>query len=587
MSTSMNFRHIWPSVWRSAGLKPALCVGIMAIFFYAWCHPAQAADWSIESFRSDISIHTDASITVTERIQANFTVEKHGIFRNIPFQYQTDHGDTVRVPITVEKVTRNGNTENYATSRNGNELEIKIGDADVTVTGSQQYEITYTAQAAVNFFDDHDELYWNVTGDHWDVLLGQVTATARLDTQVPKDQLQVKCFTGPRGSTSQNCTAGPDDSAGVFAAQNEFLTIVFGWPKGIVTKPDNYDQLRAAGTVSSGLERVTQNPIMVWLFNGLLPLGVIGWLIRRWMTHGRDPKGKGTVVAQYEPPDGLTPGEMGTLIDEHANHRDVVATIVDLAVRGFLTITEIEQKKLLGKSKDYRLDRKSGGKQTELKPHEKDLRDSLFGSGDSVTLSSLKGSFSDDVKKIQTDLYTQVRDQGYFSANPSSVRIGYVVVGAIIAFFGFFAFGAGIFGICIAGVAIAIAGPFMPQRTTKGADALWHAKGFKLFLEKAEKYRLQWQEKQHIFEQYLPYAMAFGVAQQWSQTFEGIEQAPPSWYAGAPGSQFNSLLLWSSLNNFSTATVRSFAPPAASGSSGFGGGGFSGGGFGGGGGGSW
>lgn len=552
-----------------------------------WARPVSAqSDWGISSFRSEIVVHADASITVTETIQAEFAVDKHGIFRNIPFRYQTDEGDAVSVPIDVKYVTRNGETEPYTTSTYGDEIEIKIGDADVTITGPQTYGISYTAKAAVNFFDQHDELYWNVTGENWEVPLGEIEASVRLDRQVPADQIQARCFTGSLGSTNENCFTEITDSSAIYTADNEFLTIVFGWPQGVILKPANYDDVRS-GAGKTAIEKVLENPIVFWGINGVFPLLVIGWVIRRWMTHGRDPKGKGTVVAQYDPPPGLTPGEMGTMFDEHANHRDVVATIVDLAVRGYLSITEIKTKKLIGTSQDFQLERQAQGDVTKLKPHEKKLMEGLFEGGDTVKLSELKGTFHDDVKAIQSDLYSQVRDQGFFVSNPSHVRIAYIVVGLVIAFFGFFGLALGLFGPIVAGIAVAMAGPFMPKRTDKGADALWHAKGFKLFLEKAEKYRLQWQEKEHIFEQYLPYAMAFGVAEKWSKTFEGIQQAAPGWYHGAYGPNFNTLVLWSALNNFSTNTVRSFAPPAASGGSGFGGGGFSGGGFGGGGGGSW
>ena len=536
-------------------------------------------------FRSDISVHDDASITVTETIQADFSVAKHGIFRNIPWRYTTDDGGTMQVPVQVTRVARNGESEPYTTSYSGDNLEIKIGDADTTITGEQTYTIEYSAQAAVNFFSDHDELYWNATGHDWEVPLGAVEVSVRLDTLVAKDQLQVRCLTGVVGSTASDCVATTDDSAVSATTVGQPLTVVFGWPPGFVTKPENYDQIRStAGTTL--IERIFKTPIVFWGLNGAFPLLALMGMMWHWRQRGRDVPGKGTVIAQYEPPSGLTPGEMGTLYDEQANHRDVIATMVDLAVRGHLTITQLTTKKFLGTSTDYQLDQLHPTKTTPLKDHEKQILEGLFSGGERVTLSKLKGTFADDVKKIQGSLYDQVRDQGYFTANPNTIRTLYIVAGLIVAGAGFFLVPFLIFGPIVVGLVIAGIGPFMPKRTAKGAEALWHAKGFKLFLEKAEKYRIKWQEKENIFETYLPYAMAFGVADKWTKAFEGLQRESPGWFHGN-GNTFNTIMFWSALNSFSTASAKSFAPPAASGGSGLGGGGFSGGGFGGGGGGSW
>jgi uncharacterized membrane protein len=515
------------------------------------------------------------------------------------------------VPIEVEKVERNNESEPYTTSFVGDKLEVKIGDPDVTLIGAQTYTIVYTASAAVNFFDDHTELYWNVTGSDWEVPLGAVEVSARLATQVAVDQLQVRCFTGIVGATTEDCTTTTSDSAAGAQANGQPLTIVFGWPNGVVTKPANYDEIRStAGTTRIG--RFFKQPIVFWGLNIVWPFLVGLWLIQHWRKRGRDVPGKGTVIAQYEPPAGLTPGEMGTLYDEHANHRDVIATIVDLAVRGYLEITEIETKKLLRTSKDYELTcTKDFQKNSTLREHERIVLAGLFLSEKVVSLkgmvakldagewsktepllqkkvklSDLKGSFANDLKDIRDKLYAQVRDQGYFTANPNTVRIVYIVAGLAMAGLGFLLVEFFIVGPITAGLLVAAVGPFMPKRTAKGAEALWHAKGFKLFLEKAEKYRIKWQEKENIFETYLPYAMAFGVADKWTKAFEGLQKEAPNWYHGN-SSTFNTVMFWSAMNSFSTASAKSFAPPAASGGSGLGGGGFSGGGFGGGGGGSW
>lgn len=533
--------------------------------------------FAIESFRAAIVVNQDASIHITETISTKIQA-RHGIFRNIPDRYRLDNGDEASIPITIQSVRRNEQPEPYQISHQGDQLVVKIGDPDKYVNGAQTYQLVYTAEAAVNFFEDHDELYWNVTGTDWETRLATVQATVTLPAAVPAQDLQLACYTGPLGSRATECTATADQET-VFSAK-DFLTIVVGWPKGVVTKPDNYDQLRQPSGRSPSSAWYN---IILWA-NIFVPVAVAFSLWQYWRRHGRDPKDSRTIIAQYDPPPGLTPGEMGVLFDEQANQRDIVATIIGLAVRGYLEITEVEKTKMLGlgKSKDYRLTRKTQDYR-DLRGHERDLMTGLF-TTDVVHLSTLKGEFADDVKLIQHDLYQQVADDGYFHRHPDKARKKFLAIGGVCLAIGVFLF-VFLFGLVAIGGLLMIFARFMPKRTTKGVEALWQARGFKLFLEKAEKYRLQWQEREHIFEKFLPYAMAFGVADKWSKAFAGLNQPPPAWYHG-PGT-FNSLALWSALSTFSTVSARSFSPPAASGGSGFGGGGFSGGGGGGGGGGSW
>lgn len=553
--------------------------------------PRPASAWEILSFASSIAISRDASIAVTETIGVDFGAEeKHGIFRTIPFRYETET-DSVSVPIDIESVMMDGQSIAFDESSSGDTVVAKIGDPERTISGRHQYVIQYSAAAAVNFFDDHDELYWNVTGHDWEVPLRNVSADIHFsETPPPGVVTQLRCLTGPIGSTAADCQSDIT-AAGATVSASDAVTVVVGWPVGIVTKPDNYEDLRAAGGLVSGFSSLSAfQRALILSVNGLgaivIIIGFIGW----WLRQGRDPKSRSTVVVQYDPPGELRPGEVGTLFDERAETRDVIATIIDLAVRGYLRIEEIEKDRMLGlrTKRDYRFMKQRDYRQdSSLKAFEQSLLISLFADGDQVELGKLKGSFHQDVQHVREALYTQLVRDGFFSSNPDSIRKAFWIGGAIVTFLGFFLIPLYIFIVPIAGVAALVMGKFMPQRTIKGVDAAWHARGFRQYLETAEKYRLQWQEKEKIFETMLPYAMAFGVAKQWTTAFQGLSQESPSWYVGSPGSTFNSLVLWSALSDFSSVAAKSFSPPAASGSSGFGGGGFSGGGFGGGGGGSW
>lgn len=563
-------------------IKRAVMVGGVLMF---WAHSVQA-QVTFQTFGAEIAVNHDASITVTEDISVRFDEPRHGIFRVIPYHYSLPNGNTASIPITITNVVQDGADVQYTTLTDRQNLTVKIGDPNETITGIHTYRLVYTAEAAVNFFSDHDELYWNVTGNDWPTMFQRVSAVVHLPSTYDASLVKTTCYTGPVESKNQNCQVSNDTTSATFSSQ-DFLTIVVGWPTGVVVKPANYDQLRAQAAQPTGLFRSAVGQLVV---NVLLPILAGLVLLRHWRKHGRDPQSKRTIIAQYDPPNNLTPGEMGVIVDERANTRDIIATIIDLAVHGRLTITELAEQKFLGlgQTKDYQLTKiKTPPQKRELQPHEAALLENLFADGQSVKLSDLKGTFADDLHQSQSDLYDQVVSQGYFVSNPNTVRIKFIIAGVSVIALGFLTSAVGIFTPFIIGAMILIYAPLMPKRTALGVEAAWHARGFKLFLATAEKYRLQWQERENIFEEYLPYAMVFGVADKWSKAFAGLQQPPPSWYHGAGGAQFNSIVLWSALNNFSTVSAKSFSPPAASGASGFGGGGFSGGGGGGGGGGGW
>lgn len=583
-------------------MRPATRLTVALILLgWAAAVPAWAADFTIQRFHSDITVHTDASIDVVETIVVNFPVARHGIFRTIPFRYSTQNGGSVSVPITVTYVSQDGSPAQRSVRTQGDDVVIKIGDPRRTITGTHTYVVSYTAQAAVNFFSDHDELYWNATGSNWSgAAIPDASASVTLPGSIPPDERTAVCYTGISGSTAQNCTHEPT-ADGIRFTASDYLTVVVGWPTGIVTKPSDYDTVRASSGVGSD---GVGGPLALrggWLWfvlalNVLCLAGVAAWLIVRWRATGRDPAAPRTLVVQYDPPAGVSPAEAHAIVREGVSPNvDTTATIVDLAVRGWLTIVETPGTGVLGLGKRsqfsfHRL--RDHVRDSTLKGHERRVLDGLFVDthtpvGGTVELSELTETFPDRLGEIGSATLRQVSEVGFFVQNPTTVRTRYLVGGIIVAAIGVpLTIWWGLIGVPIAGLVVAIASRYFPKRTAEGVAALNHLRGFREYLEKAERYRIQWQEKESIFEQYLPYAMVFGVGEKWSKAFQGLTRRPPGWYQGTPGAAFNSLVLWSALSGMSTAVASSFTP-ASSGGSGFGGGGFSGGGFGGGGGGSW
>jgi uncharacterized membrane protein len=541
----------------------------------------------IQEFDAVIDVHQDGTVVVEETIVPKFTGSWNGIFRTIPVQYRTPQGLNYTLRLDVESVTDDEGRElRYESSRERHYRKLKIwvpGAVDATRT----VKLRYRVPNALRFFEQHDELYWNVTGDEWEVPIASASALVRLPEGVTG--VRAAGFRGAYGSTEQ---AGVTIEPGAVRVQperglafREGLTVVVGWDPGIVHRPAAAE--RAAGLVYSNLPLV------------IPPLVFVG-MLRLWRTRGRDPDLL-PVATRYEPPTGMTPAELGTLVDGKPDMRDITASIVDLAVRGYVHITETKDEHLFGlfSSRDFTFAlRQPRGSWASLKSHERDLLEAMFGSNDSVSLSNLKNKFYKHLPGLRNDLNDMLVRKGLYAGRPDRVRAIYIIAGLVIGGLLAVAGGtimaalgmqpaAGIIAGVLSGAIIVFFGWFMPARTTKGTRELEQVLGFQEFLSRVEADRLDRMVRTpEMFEKFLPYAMALGVEDNWAQVFEGIYRQPPQWYTGPGGVHtFRPSTFTSNLGVMSAqaASVMS-SSPRSSGGSGFSGG-SSGGGFGGGGGG--
>jgi len=569
--------------------------------------PATAADsgWVVSSFDSFIQIQTDGRVLVTEQLAVDFGfLEKHGIFRDIPVKYAwTSDPHKVRVyELQVLSVTdAQKHAWKYATSNVGANLEIKIGDADRTVSGKQIYVIAYVVKGALNGFSDHDELYWNVTGGDWGVPISRSTATVR----APSSLSQTACFVGTTNSQAR-CTIQGIDGGALFTSPRalspgEQLTVVAGLRKGVVPEPLPILQDRPREFANF----FDATPL--WLALAMfVAVGGVALVFWRWYTAGRDERERQAIVPEYEPPDKLLPAQVGLLTDERADTLDVTATIVDLAVRGYLTITEVPKQGLLG-TRDWVLENKKDV-DAALIAYESTILKGLFGAlgdlpdprvGSQVKLSELRRHFYLTLFRAEKELYADSVKRGWFPADPSSVRatyaiagVGFVILAGLVASALGAIVGGGLVGVAAAVPAIALIAmsPVMPRKTKTGAELYRRSLGFRMYMEVAEKDRQKFAEKEHIFADYLPYAIVYGCVDQWAKAFEGIDltAATSAWYVGNNVGAFSAMNMSRDLSSFSEQVGSAIAStPGGSGSSGFGGGGGAGGGGGGGGGGSW
>jgi uncharacterized membrane protein len=582
----MAARHI-SSLWLAVVLRCAALLLLLA-------GPALAArSQRLLNFDAQIVVQADGKVDVSENITFQFIGGPwHGVYREIPVEYASPNGLNYSLFLDVKRVEENGAALRYESSRDRQYRKVKvyIPDAD---NSTHTITIEYVVSDALRFFEDHDEFYWNVTGDDWPLPIQ--AASAHITLPDGTSNIRTNVFTGSYRSKAQNALATVEGtSVEVHATEplglHEGLTIAVAFDKGAVREPAAFDWFLLYARSNWPLV------IPIFAFVGMF------WL---WWTRGRDPRLR-PITAQYEPPDKLSPGEVGTLIDNSADMRDITATIVDLAVRGYLVIEEQQKDHLLGltHSKDYVFHlKKSSAEWTSLKPHEQELLGGIFESGnaaDVVTLEQLHNQFYRYIPTIKSKLFGTLVLDGYYLRSPDSVRSSYIGMG-IVALIVLLAGGVWLSGhmgmallpFIVAAVLTAASiigfGWFMPAHTQTGARAVEGVLGFEDFLSHVEADRFNRMIKTpEMFEKFLPFAMALGVEKNWSKAFQGIYTQPPQWYQGGSyGPGFYPYLFVNNLNAMSVqaGSVMSAAPRSSGGSGFGGGGGFSGGGFGGGGGG--
>ena len=399
-------------------------------------------------------------------------------------------------------------------------------------------------------------------------------------------------YTGARGSTAADARIEKNGNAVDFTllrglSAYEGMTIGAGWPAGAISSRPSEARQRLAALVQ-------WTPL-------LLPFVVFFLAFRSWQERGRDPE-EGSIDVQYEPVKGASPAESGTIVDNRADMDDITATLVDLAVRGFIRIEEVTESHLLGlsKSTDYIIHIiRQRAQWTGLKPHELRYLEALSSAapsdGYTVKVSQLRNKFYASLPKIRDAIYDKLVESGYYLERPDKVKGKWFGLAVLAAFAGI---GLGVLGtkgnwvmispftLIAAGLAsaliLAVFAQIMPARTPEGAQAREATLGFKEFLSRVEEDRYKKMiTSPELFERFLPFAMAFGVADRWAKAFRDIYREPPSWYVGGPG-QFNAMNFSHSLSNMSSAAASSMSSSPSS--SGSGGGGSSGGGSGGGGG---
>ena len=523
----------------------------------------------------------------------------NGIVRDLSLQHNTAQGRATKLDVDILDITETSGAPLRVEEEkkdNGRTIGLRIWvpgahDADRKIV------IRYRVHNAIRFYyagsepGEIDELYWNVTGNGWDMPIDHVRAHVILPTGVSPTRTAVYTgFAGATGNAASITKAGNDITFNGLRAldPHEGMTIGVGWPAGHIAS-------RPSQTTQRFMDAARYLP-------AVLPFLVFFLAFRTWKRRGRDPEELSYVV-RYEPVDGMSPAESGTLIDNSADMQDITSTLVDLAVRGYVRIEEITESHLLGlsKSTDYifHLLRPSG-EWTKLAPHEQRYLEGLSDAAPvgelDVRLSDLRNRFYKSLGGIRDAIYDRLIERGFYLQRPDKVKSVWLVGAAFSFMAGFFLVGmtgsmqlsmvsipALVFAMVGTALTLAIFGMIMPARTVPGARAREATLGFKEFLERVESERYQKMiTSPEMFEKFLPYAMAFGVADKWARAFESMNLQPPTWYVGTSGAPFNVGDFTSSMSSMVTSAASTMSSSPSS--SGSGGGGSSGGGSGGGGG---
>jgi len=566
------------------------------------CRAAPEPNYYYQLIKVDITINKDSTFDVVEE-QEYYLEGSFGFFyRDIELK-DLDHISDIEVFDSAgKKLSKNEYQISYKDNRMGVRWDFPRKNFSNEL---KSWTVKYKVHGALGFYDDWDELYWNAIFSDRQVPVKKAEILVHLPEKMDIAQIKQRLFIGLEGSKiqSQNFEVVDEQTVrfwGDDIAPGDFLTIVVAWPKGMVKKPLLY-----------------RNQIINWLIlvvGLVLPMITFVKMYGVWQRKGKDPKIEKTIMAHYAPPENLSPAIFGVLIDQKIDMKDIVATLVDLAVRGYLRIVEGAETLPFFQKKEYIFEKiKDEG---DLKTFERRIMKAIFDNKSIVSTQKLRNKFYQKIPQIKKLLHKEVERTGYFTGNIENMRKEYSRVSNYIFLFVFLLFfvwiisaaflGTGLvryfaqmlilsLSLVICAIIIHVFAYYMPSVTPKGLEAKWKLLGFKDYLYKAERFRLD-AETLDTFSKFLPFAIVLGVETKWAQRFVDFPYEQQDWYVPAlyaySGGRrgrtatvsFNDFS--ASISSFCSSISRTFGPAAGRGAGGgFGAGGGAGGGGGGGGGG--
>ena len=424
-------------------------------------------------------------------------------------------------------------------------------------------------------------------GNFWDLEIDKFSASINFPAQINKDNIELSLYAGILGSKDSNSVNYLWLTPNTLKIQSnrtilkkEGITLSAAFPKNILVPYAASFQDKYGFSVSD-IILVLALPIILFIASLLL-----------WKKHGKDIRLNRTIVPEFEIPENLSPMEMGSLLKKGGlDNNTIPATIIRLGFLGYLTIEKVDRKILLFNAPDYKLTRLEAANGNHLYLAEKIILNGLFVSGNEVFLSDLKNVFYKELSPISKMMSEDLKERGYIDKTGEKYKLGMTIAGIIVWVLGalsYLVLPALCYGLIISGFIVIIFAYMMGKLTPAGAELELRIKGFKLYMNTAEKYRSQFQEKEGALDKLLPYAILFGITTQWLKKMKDIygeayfNAYHPAFFVGA--TSLTSFENFSSTINDLSSSIASNISPSSSGAGGAGG---AGGGAGGGGGGGW
>ncbi|WPR73454.1 DUF2207 domain-containing protein [Algoriphagus sp. NG3] len=542
-----------------------------------------AQGFSVENYHVDITLHEEGYFNVVEKYDINFEVPKHGIFRNISTSYEliTEEGkqETRKIELSnIEVPNYKFTAPSKIGQRLSNNLQIKIGDANITLQGQQHYEIRYRVENAFLHESEAISFYWNIKPSDWSAPFRQIDFTIHLPDGITLEEGTYFLYAGTSGSdvpTSDfltdysNGTYSGSSKPGVVSSGGEFVTVLLKLPLGSIKEI---------------------KPFWPWWtdYGWTIILSfccLVFYLI--WRKHGKDDHA--VAITSYYPPKGMDPAMVGFLIDDSGDTSDLISLIPYWASNGYITIEEIDKKGWFAKDDTKLIKLKDI--ESDAPMYQQKVFNGLFGKGSEVMVSSLKDKFYTTMSSAKSTLKDAAQ---IYYVNKSRKIKNYTIFGIILLMFllvpAFLMYWGIIAAIAAAVTCIVllIMSQFLIKKNKEGTILLSELKGFRQFIKVAEEHKLKMllRDDPGYFESTMSYALAFGMFDKWAKKFDALNIEPPTWYHSSTGRMMTMAHFSKSFNNSIKSTQSTMvSSPSSSGSSS--GGGSSGGGFGGGGGGSW
>lgn len=548
----------------------------------------------IIDLNSNIIIHRNGSMRVHETILYENTnrTDLHGIVREFPTQYRSRSNTVYNVKFAIKQITRDGEPVSFHVKTGLNGKRIFIGNSKITISpGVYRYDILYETDRQLGFFEKHDELYWNVTGNGWPFYIDHAMARVVLPSNVPLNRIKMAAYTGKKGLKGTHYKVKIEKGAVIFEttqalAPYQGLTIVVGWPKGFIDEPTWQQNLNYF---------FSDNIFLLFLIFGLLALLFYCIVVYRSLNRLIPP---GIVIPRFKPPRDLLPGVMRYIQNMKYDEQVFAASLVDMAVKGNIVI---EYTKGMFGSHNYVIKKKEKAKETAYK----NIMSRLFKQGNSLNIRKKKNA--QGILRASNALRSDctLASNGLFALTTTylvgAVWIVLVTLALAVVFEETIEWSLWHFVAIFLSIFIILLFRFVLRMYTKKGRAIKdEIEGFKMFLEVTETEQLKIigtppTKTPQLYERYLPYAIALGIEEAWTKQFASIfnrliqEGTPyvPVWYIGTVPFRASVINRFSSnLASTLQSSISSASSPPGS-SSGFGGGGSSGGGAGGGGGGSW